>query len=201
MQCINHIDGGCMVVHSILSPILCNHGQIHPLLDSINLMTYDFYTAGPNPGHHTNLYPSQHDPKNSGHQAVRTFIEAGVTAEKIILGAAFYGRGWSGLKSDESPFGQKSQSGLSNPYSRICTDILTNPKYRRYWDDAAKAPYLWNGDTFITYEDPESLHHKVEYVKDNGLGGIMFWEWSEDKDNALLDALWVKASTFNLLKG
>ena len=50
------------------------------------------------------------------------------------------------------------------------------------WDDAAKAPYLWNADsaTFITYDDPESLKAKTQFVKSQHLGGIMYWEHSQD---------------------
>ena len=27
--------------------------------------------------------------------------------------------------------------------------------YQRYWDDEAKAPYLFNGENFISYDDKE----------------------------------------------
>lgn len=162
---------------------------VAPLLDSINLMTYDFHTVEAAPGHHTNLYPSAQKSKNSGCQAVEVYKAAGVPAEKIVLGAAFYGRGWTGLHPESAPFGQIGQSGLSYPYAALADQILLRKDFRRYWDDPAKAPYLFNGDTFITYDDPESLYYKVRYVKEQGLQGIMFWEWSEDKEGILLDAI------------
>jgi len=30
---------------------------------------------------------------------------------------------------------------------------------------------------------------KIQYLKEKGLGGVMFWEYSDDYDGELLDAL------------
>jgi chitinase len=61
----------------------------------------------------------------------------------------------------------------------------------RDWDDRAKAPYLWNSAsrTFITYDDPQSIRIKAEYVKAHHLGGMMFWELSQDRNDELLDVI------------
>jgi len=163
--------------------------KITPLLDTINLMTYDFYTIGPKPGHHTNLYPSKYDETSSGAKAVDTYMNSGVPAGKIVLGAAFYGRCWSGLESSRLPFEQTGQVGKSYSYAALKEKIIDKGQFKRYWDDSAKAPYLFDGSNFITYDDPESLTHKAQYVKEKGLAGIMFWEWSEDCDNELLNTL------------
>jgi len=50
---------------------------------------------------------------------------------------------------------------------------------------------LWNAATrtVIVYDDPESLRLKARYVREQGLGGVMFWEYSNDSSGALLDAL------------
>ena len=52
------------------------------------------------------------------------------------------------------------------------------------------APWLYNGTTFISYEDEESIYYKSEYIKLNGLGGAMIWELSEDPNRILLDFLY-----------
>ena len=41
---------------------------------------------------------------------------------------------------------------------------------------------------WISYDDPESLRLKGEYVAAQNLAGAMFWELSQD-DGTLLDAL------------
>ena len=48
---------------------------------------------------------------------------------------------------------------------------------------------LLNPETgiMISYDDPESLGHRAEYIVDQNLGGMMFWELSaDDDDNSLL---------------
>lgn len=61
----------------------------------------------------------------------------------------------------------------------------------RYWDNCAQAPYLWNPTThvFISYDDPQSIAVKASYVLEHRLGGIMFWELSEDREDELLDVI------------
>ena len=56
--------------------------------------------------------------------------------------------------------------------------------YTRHYDSVAVAPWLWN-DTkkvFISTEDEESMATKVDYVINNNLGGVMFWELAGDFD-------------------
>lgn len=54
--------------------------------------------------------------------------------------------------------------------------------YERHYDSLAEAPWLWNPDTrvFLSTEDDQSMNAKVQYVIDQGIGGIMFWELAGD---------------------
>ena len=51
-------------------------------------------------------------------------------------------------------------------------------------------PWLYNPATrvWISYDDPESVERKAEYVRRRGLGGVMFWELGGD-DGTLLRAI------------
>ena len=62
--------------------------------------------------------------------------------------------------------------------------------YVRYWDDEAKAPWLFNGSTLISYDDPESMTLKAQYVLDNDFGGVFYWEHKCDSTRTLLAALY-----------
>lgn len=43
---------------------------------------------------------------------------------------------------------------------------------------------------WISYDDPESMRYKSEFIKSRGLGGGMFWELSGDTSvYALLNSL------------
>ena len=54
--------------------------------------------------------------------------------------------------------------------------------YSRHYDSVAEAPWLWNAQNgvFISTEDEQSMTAKVQYVIDQGVGGIMFWELAGD---------------------
>ena len=61
----------------------------------------------------------------------------------------------------------------------------------RFWDSTADAPYLYNATsrTFVSYEDEQSLAMKCKYVQQQGLAGVMFWDYSGDPNGVLLDAI------------
>ena len=56
-----------------------------------------------------------------------------------------------------------------------------------HWDTLAQVPYLWRAQdsTFITYENPISLRAKIEFVKTQKMGGMMFWEFNGDNGELL----------------
>lgn len=54
----------------------------------------------------------------------------------------------------------------------------------------AKAPWLFDGYSFISYDDPMSLHYKAEYVRKQGLGGMMYWQHTSDATGTLFDAIY-----------
>ena len=170
-------------------------GELHQYLDFLNIMTYDFYNGWHNVnGHHSN-YLSSAQPemdKNSVVNAVEMHVNAGFPVEKINLGIPFYGRIWKGVdaKSDQILFNKAETVGMGIDYVDFYQNINANG-FTRYWDDTAKAPYLWNPTekTFISYEDEESIKIKIEYLKNRGLAGVMFWEYSADKDKKLLNAV------------
>ncbi len=172
----------------------------HPYLDYIQLMTYDFYGDwNSTTGHLTNLCASAAEPVSAEWQlsidkAVRLFRDwYGVPADKILPGAAFYGRGWTGVDSTNTGLYQSKNGAAPGTYERgyeLYRDLI--PKisdgYTMYWDDLAKAAWLYNGEDqiFWTYDEPNALALKAQYIKYHDLGGIMFWEISGDNDQGVL---------------
>jgi chitinase len=67
------------------------------------------------------------------------------------------------------------------------------PTYTRYWDDASKVPFLFNPSTgiWISYDDLQSISLKNDYIKQEQLGGAMFWELSSDRNAELVSATFV----------
>jgi chitinase len=162
-------------------------------LDFVNLMTYDFYTSGDSAGHHSNLYPPEdYDRDASAHKSVQIFLKAGVPAEKLVLGVPFYGRSWIMKSADNHginmPVADRARGG---GYTFIKDSLVNQNGMVRYWDENAQAPYLFNSETnqLLTYDDEESVRLKCEYVLDNNLAGMMFWQYASDPREYLLDAM------------
>lgn len=161
-------------------------------LDYINLMTYD-YGGGKLSAHHTNLYASNpaDTAESSADRSVRLFLKAGVPKSKLVVGLAFYGKGSTVSGTMNRGFGQeKTGQFRSGGYSTLKDSLSHAPGFKRYWDSKAKAPYLFNANTkqFVTYDDERSVKQKCKYVRQNGLAGVMFWEYSSDPKGYLLDA-------------
>lgn len=170
-------------------------GKLHRYLDFLNIMTYDFYHGGDHrTGHHSNFRPSSSPErdKNSIINAVDLHIQAGVPPHKINLGIPFYGRKWTAVKSGENQgLFQEAESVGDIVFYRQIVPCLRDDAYQQHWDEAAQAPYLWNPEeaVFISYENARSMTAKVQYLKAKGLGGVMFWEYSDDYQGELLGAL------------
>ena len=171
-------------------------GEVAKYVDVIVLMGYDFYDRkDPVTGNHSPLYTDPADPKHvSDDQSVRDYIAAGVPAGKIVLGVPFYGHGWTGVPAANNGLFQPVPAGkmFDVLYTEIAKkDLAPGSGFTRYWDEASAVPWIYNPatQTFVTYDDPESMKRKCEYVKQRHLGGIMFWAYNGDPDNVLLDAI------------
>lgn len=163
-------------------------------LDYINLMCYDFYNGWMyQTGHHANLYPSKEEKfgGNSISQSVDLFLKSGVPANKLILGIPFYGRKWTNVTATNNGLYQSAESGSEIIASWKIAQELQSGKFQKLYDDSAKASYLWNAqdNVFMSYETPKEIQLKAEFIKNKGLGGAMFWEYSLDNNQELLNQL------------
>ena len=164
------------------------------LLDTINLMAYDYYEPGDEgtTGNHAPLYADPADPrKASSDTSVRHYEQAGVPARKIVLGVPFYGHIWGNVAPTNHGLFQTGSAvpNASARYNDIGT--LLQHGFTRYWDASSSVPYLYNAEKqqFISYEDPQSLALKCAYIQRMHLGGIMFWEYNADPTGSLLDSI------------
>lgn len=168
---------------------------IAKVLDWINLMTYDFYgSLTPTTGHHAALFRSRSAAPGSRTtaQAVDEFLAAGVPPRKLHVGLAFYGRTFGDVVVDDHGLHQRfgSDGGFVS-WQDIARDYLGRNGYVRYWDEQAQAAWLWNPQQrrLISYEDPQALRAKARFVRERGLGGVMYWEQRQDPDEQLLDVV------------
>ena len=83
------------------------------------------------------------------------------------------------------------QQGIPGSYLEVYgLDPANNPdhqltgQYSRHYDSVAVAPWLWNSSkqVFLSIEDEQSMGTKLDYIVDQDLGGVMFWELAGDYD-------------------
>ncbi|MFD2177601.1 glycoside hydrolase family 18 protein [Veronia pacifica] len=169
--------------------------KISQYVDHINIMGYDFFGPwGQIGAHHANLFANRDNPINpaiSVDQAVSAYLAMGVPSDKLVLGIPFYGYSWTDS--------QKKQRGLFQPFENPIPEAIEyKDLVRRYsqkkgfslrWDDDAKADYLFDGKTFITFDGARAVTEKGRYVKRRNLAGAMVWELTQDHGQDLLSAL------------
>ena len=165
-------------------------------VDWFNMMTYDFCNSmTPDTCHHTGLHASEFAPANARttDRAVRQFLAAGVPADKLVIGAAFYARVFGGVDPAHDGLYQPYKKFVGEiPWPKLKAEFIGKQGFVRHWDAQADAAWLWNAKTrtFITYDDSESIAAKAAFVKARHLGGIMYWEQTLDPTDELLDAIW-----------
>ncbi|HEY2394540.1 MAG TPA: glycoside hydrolase family 18 protein [Rudaea sp.] len=169
--------------------------RIHEYLDWLNLMTYDFHNSlTATTGHHAALSRSATSgaDERSVEKAVDQFLAAGVPRDKLVVGVPFYGRAFADVRDEnhglDQPYGRYEGD---HPWPQLVADFIGKNGFVRYWDRQAQVPYLWNARTrsFVSYDDPQSLALKARFVKMQRLGGVMYWEQSQDPDGELLGVL------------
>ncbi|XP_067324124.1 chitinase-3-like protein 1 [Anolis sagrei] len=165
-------------------------GEIKRFADFINLMTYEFHGYW-NDGSHK--YTGHTSPLHRGRNdrqfellynvdsAVQYLKSLGVQDEKIIMGVPTEGQSFT-LSSRNTRVGAGA-SGPGTPgaftnisgslaYYEIC---IFNQGAKKEWITEQKVPYSYKGNQWVGYEDTRSVKAKVQYMKNNHLGGIMIW--------------------------
>ena len=109
-------------------------------------MTYDLVNGYSTvTGHHTPLY-SNGDQKESTDNAVKYLIKIDIPANKLVIGAAFYGRMWESVPSARNGLYQSGKFLKGVNYKKFNSELSTEKGFIAYWDDVAKAPYSYNAD-------------------------------------------------------
>ncbi len=162
-------------------------------VDYGNIMTYDVHGSWDKyTDFNAPLFPNKDvSPqfKWSVDQSVNMWLNAGFPADKIVMGVPFYGHIYSGVADINNGLYQRYKGSSSINYSDIAAYYLKKPEFTRYFHTQSKVPWLFNGNTFISYDDEESIYLKAGYIRSKGLGGAMIWELSQDPNRILLNAL------------
>ncbi|MEI2699198.1 MAG: glycosyl hydrolase family 18 protein [Microthrixaceae bacterium] len=166
------------------------YGDAAASVDWFNVMTYDFagWWTPTRSAPHSALHP---DPASlpAGHsasEAISTYRALGVSADKLLLGVGFYGRGWSGVAvpaagaAASGPAPGTVESGMETYRTLVQRCPATST--------VAGTAVASCGSQWWSYDTPATLSSKAAWARSQGLGGVFFWEASGDTDDGQLVA-------------
>jgi chitinase len=178
-------------------------------VDQINLMTYGMSGAwsGWKSWHSSPLHWNHDGATPVGiDDTVARYVAAGVPANKLGIGAGFYGECYtSPVTGPDQAIGASTVAASDGFGNMSYRDIVTTYESTtaRHWDTTASVPYLTlsgsnpHACTYVTYEDAQSIAAKGAWAKAQGLGGAIVWTINEGyvpsaasgAQNPLLDAM------------
>ena len=159
-------------------------------------MAYDYAgTFSTVAGHQANLYPSSSNPDStpfSTSAAVDYYKSHGIQGSKIVLGMPIYGRTFAATDGPGKAF---SGGGLTGSWETGIWDykVLPQEGASEVCDEEVGASWSYDagGRLMVSYDNQEMVTMKVKYIKQEGLGGAMWWESSADRkgDGSLIGAV------------
>jgi|GEM_PF-676895 len=180
--------------------------QLAQYLDYADLLSYDFHGAFETNGP-TNLQAPLFDAPASPafgtgftvDSAITSWINKGFPANKLNLGVAFYGRGWTGVPDAGShglyrsvngataPFSLSQQAGVVDYKELEAAGILSSNNL--FFDQTTDTSWVYDGENFYGIDIPFSLQYKRAYIKQKGLAGVMMYSLEDDdSSNSLFNA-------------
>jgi chitinase len=164
--------------------------EVVPLLDFVNMMTYDFYGRDFSvTNHNAPLYPpakgiTGYDTHSTIHYLIEKY---NVPPMKICLGVPFYGRAMKTKSKPGLHVGSAqtvdNRTFAEDDGSPSFYNILAKQNLFFYdWDSLAQAPFLRskNSNTFVTFDDERSVARKARYILDYELAGAILWDITGD---------------------
>ena len=163
-------------------------------MNAIHIMSYDYHGSWETTqaDHHAALYPSTWDPDMNAETTLKTLMDLGAPANKLVLGIPTYGRSWTVTGTNMSPPVSATGAGIAGPitaaagslgYQEICLNILNHG-----WtlvEDNTRGPYAYDSGTnqWVGYDTISSVATKAAYISSKGLAGAMFWDLATDDFN------------------
>jgi chitinase len=162
-------------------------------VDWYNVMTYDFFGAfdadGPT-APHSPLTSYEGIPTEgfNSDAAITKLTGLGIPASKLLLGLGFYGRGWTGVSQAEP--GGSATGPAPGTYEQGIEDYKVLKNRCPSTGTIGGTSYSHCGNEWWSFDTPQTIGGKVDYIQERGLGGAFFWEFSGDTpDGELISAV------------
>lgn len=138
-------------------------------LDYASIMTYDLHGTW---DAYTDLHAPLYDNtdvspqyKASVDSSISAWKQAAFPMDKLVMGIPFYGYLFSSVKDVNHGLYQPYAGANSISYAKIAANYLNQTGYTRYFHSQSLVPWLYNGSTFITYEDTQSIGLRLTILK------------------------------------
>jgi chitinase len=171
--------------------------QVAQQLDYYNVQGYDFHgTWETSTNHASPLFDDKQDPDATDNfyidYTIRSYLDAGVPAYKLVLGIPTYARGWTGVPNINNGLYQTSTGPAPfPPADYLQTDgtityltLRSLTGYTRHFDLQRIAVWLYDpaSQAFWSYDDPTTVSRKMYYVRIHQLGGAFVWALKDDDE-------------------
>uniref|UniRef100_A0A0N5AHB9 Chitin-binding type-2 domain-containing protein n=1 Tax=Syphacia muris TaxID=451379 RepID=A0A0N5AHB9_9BILA len=169
-------------------------GAFAPYLDYFLIMTYDYHGSWDMyTGNNSPLFARQNqtDKTFCSSWSMDYYAQLGAPKEKIIMGFANYGRGWTlknaadyyigAAASGPSPAYPYTQTAGVAAYFELC-ETLAMPNVLDIYSQQQEVPYFVHGSEWMSYDDEEK-NIKAEWVRREGYGGGFVWTLDFDDFN------------------
>jgi len=172
---------------------------MYKYLDYVHVMCYDYHGKwDKKTGHNAPLHPR---PTEAGSDlalnveySLAYLMKKGAKPEKTVLGVPLYGRAFTLMNPNSNKMGAPAKStSFQGPYTRedgfmgyneICLEANDQEApWTEVWEEHHMAPYMYRGDSWMSYDNERSLRMKANFAYDLGLAGVM--TWSIDTDDFL----------------
>ena len=158
-------------------------------------MAYDYAADLNVTFHNTPMYTSDmvklDGEDRSIDSSVRAYVIKGSPRYKLVMGLPLYGYLYEGVGKGDTlgqPFNGSAITGNVRATPISYGDILVQMRssafdWKSYYDDKAESPWLYQPFQFklVVYMDAQkALPKRIDYVKNMGMGGVMFWQLGQD---------------------
>lgn len=177
--------------------------QINLYTDFVNIMTYDYHyftDYTPFTGLNSPLYARSEEKLYLStlniNYTCNMFMRKGLDRNKIVVGIPTYGHSFylvnprnAKISSPASDYGTLGAAGFVD-YTLVC-------QYMRHYNDTvhykkdteALVPFLYRSHEWVSYDDPESVYNKAQFIKQNNFRGAMIYSLNADDHSGVCDCV------------
>ncbi|KAK2634805.1 hypothetical protein Ddye_029597 [Dipteronia dyeriana] len=166
-------------------------------LNWVHVLAYDFHT--PTRLNFTGAHAALYDPSSTSNAdyGIGTWINGGLSANKIVLSLPFYGYAWTLVNPANNSIGAPASGpAITNGGDMSFKDIkdyISTSGAKVMYNATYVVNYCSTGTSWIGFDDVEVVKIKVSYAKKSNLLGYCVWQVSHD-DNWVLSqaaASWI----------